>query len=195
MSRFRIGLVVALGLLAISPSARAQFVPNLPPGFGTGQFDPFSAYYGYYLPRNQAMAAQMAGGLNEAINLYSQARRLNAESARASTIYEMDDPYRMVPLEDRPYTRPPTVLLPGQAAGPGPSGYFGRSQRYFYGARSGAPGATRAPSSARLPQARGVGGMGGMGGMRGMGGMGGMGRGGMGGVGRGGIGGFGGGFR
>ncbi|WP_152051892.1 hypothetical protein [Tautonia marina] len=194
MSRFRIGLVVAIGLLAISPSARAQFVPNLPPGFGSGQFDPFSAYYGYYLPRNQAIAAQLAGGSNEAINLYSQARRANAEAARASTIYEMDDPYRMVPLEDRPYTRPPTVLLPGQAAGPAPSGYFGRSQRYFYGARTGAPGETRGASSARLPQSR-VGGRmgGGMGGRMG-GGMGGRMGGGMGGVGRG-MGGFGGGFR
>lgn len=187
MSRFRIGFVVAIGLLAVSPSARAQFVPNLPPGFGSGQFDPFSAYYGYYLPRNQSIAAQLAGGSNEAINLYSQARRANAEAARASTIFEMDDPYRMIPLEDRPYTRPPTVLLPGQAASPAPSGYFGRSQRYFYGARTGAPGETRAAASARLPQSR-------VRGRTGLGGVGGRMGGGMGGIGRG-MGGFGGGFR
>lgn len=183
MPRIRIGFLVALGLLAFGSTGKAQF-NNLPPGFGANSFDPFSAYYGYYLPRNQSIAAQLAGGSTESINLYSQARRENAQMNRVGQDrFSEGDPYRFVPIEERPYTRQPTILLPGQRAGPSPGGYFGRSQRYFYGARSGAPGEVGG-GQARMPQARGGRGMGGMGGR--MGGMGGMG---------GGMGGFGGGFR
>ena len=51
MRRFSIGLVVALGLAAVSSEARAQ-VPF------TNVNDPFFAYYSYYLPRQQAQALQ-----------------------------------------------------------------------------------------------------------------------------------------
>lgn len=183
MPRIRIGFLVALGLLAFCSTGKAQNF-NLPPGFGANTFDPFSAYYGYYLPRNQSIAAQLAGGSTESINLYAQARRENAQVNRVGQDrFGEGDPYRFVPIEERPYTRPATVLLPGQRAGPSPAGYFGRSQRYFYGARTGAPGEVGG-GQARIPQARGGRGMGGMGG-----GMGGGMRGGMG------MGGFGGGFR
>jgi hypothetical protein len=196
MTAFRTGIVVALGLLAISPTARAQ-VPNLPPGFGNNTFDPFSAYYGYYLPRNQSIAAQRAGGATEAINLNAQARQADALAAsRAGALYNMDNPYDFVPLEERNFTRPATVLVPGQRANPYPGAYYGRAPGSFTGYRSGAPGTVGGGGGrSRLPQmgmgASRMGGMGGIGG--GVGGMGGMG-GGFGG-GMGGFGGFGGGFR
>ncbi|QDV38082.1 hypothetical protein [Tautonia plasticadhaerens] len=188
MTALRTGIVVALGLLAFSPSARAQ-VPNLPPGFGNNSFDPFSAYYGYYIPRNQSIAAQRAGGATESINLNAQARQAEAQAAtRAGALYNLDNPYEFVPLENRNFVRPPTVLLPGQRAGPGPSSFYGRPHGAYSNARVGG-----AANGGRLPQSRGIGGMGGTGGMRGMGGMGNFGN--MGRPNVGGFGGFGGGFR
>ena len=186
MSALRTGIVVVLGLMAISPSARAQ-VPNLPPGFGNNTFDPFSAYYGYYIPRNQTIAAQRAGGAAESINLNAQARQAEALAAtRAGALYNLDNPYDFVPLEERNFVRPPTILLPGQRAGPGPSSFYGRPHGAYSNARIGVGGG----GGARLPQSRGLGGMRGMGGMGGMGNLGNMGRPNMGG-----FGGFGGGFR
>jgi hypothetical protein len=189
MTAFRTGIVVALGLLAISPMARAQ-VPNLPPGFGNNTFDPFSAYYGYYLPRNQSIAAQRAGGATEAINLNAQARQADALAAsRAGSLYNLDNPYEMVPLEERNFTRPATVLVPGQRASPYPASHYGRAPGSFNGYRSGAPGtAGGGGGRSRLPQTRMGGGM--MGGRMGGGMVGGRMGGGMGG-----FGGFGGGFR
>lgn len=204
MTALRTGIVVALGLLAISPTARAQ-INNLPPGFGSNNFDPFSAYYGYYIPRNQTIAAQRAGGATETINLHAQARQAEAlASTRAGALYNLDNPYELVPLEDRNFTRAPTILVPGQRAGPGPSSFYGRPHGSFNMGRSGGGGASSRAGA--IPSGgfgtprnlrSGVGNFGNIGNPGNFGGMGNLGAagrvGGRGGFG--GFGGFGGGFR
>jgi hypothetical protein len=179
MIRPRIGILVALGLLAIAPSAQAQ-INNLPPGFGTNGFDPFSAYYGYFIPRNQSIAAQLAGGATEAVNLNAQARRAVAlTNPNRQSLYELDNPYEMIPLEQRSFTRPPTILRHGQYAGPYTGGYFGRSTRFFAGAGSGMPGSVQGSGVPRVPTggplSRPIGTFGGAGGVGGFGGFGGFG--------------------
>jgi hypothetical protein len=51
MRRILLGLAVAFGLSAFAPAVHAQ-------GFSAGFSDPFFLYYGFYLPRQAALAAQ-----------------------------------------------------------------------------------------------------------------------------------------
>jgi hypothetical protein len=51
MRRLLLGLAVAFGLAAFAPAVQAQ-------GFSAGFSDPFFLYYGFYLPRQAALAAQ-----------------------------------------------------------------------------------------------------------------------------------------
>ena len=151
MFGIRSGIVVALGLLALAPSARAQFSP-FDANFGN---NPFSAYYGYYIPRQQSIAAQRAYSSTATLNLNAAERRATAlTTRRADTLYGPSSIYDVSPLEERSFVRPPTVLLPGQPATPRRGGYFGRtSSQYISGVATGAPGSVRAPSN-RIPENR-----------------------------------------
>lgn len=156
----------------VTPAASAQF-------FGEGNFnDPFFQYYGFYLPRQAALAAQPRA--QDSINALAAARQYSALTERAS-LYDPIQPFG---------TYDPDSLFGGRQgvqrgmarhgsniSGVGPGGYYNRTHTYFPGIRSGRGMGSSAP--AYTPRRRGVGvptpgGLGGFGGFGGFGGMGGL---------------------
>jgi hypothetical protein len=153
--------LTCLALSAVSSNrASAQFFP------GTTGYDPFNAYYGFYLPRQAAMAVQRSQGAEATVNALSAARQETAftdrlglnqpvSSLAGATAY---DPER--PFPDRHQgLRPGGLADTGRSVdGSGPPMYFNRTGRYFPGVRRG-----RGPNAdTRTVQARrSYGGMGG----------------------------------
>ena len=87
MRRPMIGLAVALGFSLLAPASQAQ-------GFGNFS-DPFTSYYGFYLPHQAAIAAQPTP--MDTINAVTAARQYNAPTNRTGMFdpvspYGMDDP-------------------------------------------------------------------------------------------------------
>ena len=152
-------LCVCLG----SPSeARAQIG-----GIGVGA-DPFSFYYGYYLPHAQYMAAQPTA--LDSINRVT-ANRQAAASTDRSTLYDPISPYGEDDLDPlRPYSssrggQNRAVRARGfnmsdqtHAKGTGPSGYYNRTAQYFPTLRVGR-GPNQNMAMSRGPRRGGGGGM------------------------------------
>ena len=127
-----VGMGVGLGLQA---DANAQIG-----GIGVGA-DPFSFYYGYYLPHAQYMAAQPS--VLDPINRVTANRQFAAANDR-STLYDPISTYGEDDLDPlRPYSssrsdRNRNVRSRGALAsdqhttrGTGPSGYYNRTAQYF----------------------------------------------------------------
>jgi hypothetical protein len=162
-------------LLALSVAvAVCSLVPAPPAGaqvLGTG-VDPFSFYYGYYLPHQAAIAAQPTP--LDTINQITAARQLNAMSERAG-LYDPISPYGEEELDpQRPYSgrrgterraRPgPFAVSTSNVRGTGPAVFYSRTAQYFPQIRTG-----RGPNrNIAVTRRAGGGGMGG-----GMGGFGG----------------------
>ena len=141
---FKRARLVALMILTIlilgwgSTPAQAQFG-----GFGGPQADPFSAFYGFFLPRQQALANQPS--VNRQLNEITIQRQRRIPTINRD---EFDDPFgsfglealdRELLLEADPYAarerRTPILDPTGPASlnntGRGPLGYFDDSTRYF----------------------------------------------------------------
>lgn len=88
MRRLIAGLVVALGMSAGAAPGLAQALPN----------DPFFLYYGYYVPRQQTLAAQVQGGSQGIITSNTASRQFAAEQARAG-LYEAPQPFGLADLD------------------------------------------------------------------------------------------------
>jgi len=176
----RLRLLVASSALAVLGLLSATDAQAQVAGAGIGT-DPFSFYYGYYLPHQAAQAAQPRA--IDTINQIVATRQYNAQTDRTQ-LYDPISPYgdeESDPL--KPYSgsarrgpgSQPSSFGFGSAStvssGNGPAVYYNRTARYFPSMRTG-----RGPNKNLTAhrQGRGSGGGMGMGGM-GMGGMGGMG--------------------
>ena len=145
MRRPMLGWLAGVAVLALAPatSANAQGI-----GAGVGA-DPFSFYYGYYLPHQAAIAAQPR--VSDPINQVVANRQYAAQTDRSS-LYDPISPYgdeESDPL--RPYS-PQGGRGAGRAAGApsftyggnnsntrgnGPAMYYSRTARYFPSLRTG----------------------------------------------------------
>jgi hypothetical protein len=165
MRRPLLALAVALAVSWLVPTGRAQAQII---GGGT---DPFSLYFGYYLPHQAYIAAQPTP--LDTLNQITAERQRYAVTDRAG-LYDPISPYGDEDLDPlRPYA--PTragerVARPQQfatstsnARGTGPAAYYQRTARYYPHLRAGY-GPNRNLGTTR----RGGGGMGGMGGGMGM---------------------------
>ena len=87
MRRPMIGLAVAFGFSLLAPASQAQ-------GFGNFN-DPFTFYYGFYLPHQAAIATQPTP--MDTLNAVTAARQFNAPTNRTGMFdpvspYGLDDP-------------------------------------------------------------------------------------------------------
>lgn len=90
LRRFGLGLVALMGAsLGVGSSANAQFSPFQ-------QADPFSLYYGFYLPRQAALAAQPSA--TDTLNYISAERQRSAIAARNRAAYS--DPISSFGLDE-----------------------------------------------------------------------------------------------
>jgi len=132
-----IGLAVAFGFSLLAPASQAQ---------GLGNFsDPFTFYYGFYLPHQAAIAAQPTP--MDTLNAVTAARQYNAPTNRSG----MFDPVSPYGLEDPNLfgvggsggrgrgagaaASPPEMT--SNARGTGPALHYNRTARYFPGLRVG----------------------------------------------------------
>ena len=126
MRRFLVSLVVLLGLSALAPSSNAQ----------NGVFsDPFSLYYGFYLPRQQVIANQRTS--QDVINDAAIARQESAAMvSEREGLYDDIQPFALDELDrDRPFGRTrglgrsyeerPAATFGNASKGTGTSSYFG----------------------------------------------------------------------
>ena len=136
MRRPLLGLVVVLGVSAVSSQARAQ-VPF------TNVNDPFFAYYSFYLPRQQAQA--MSPGPEATINAITANRQQYAATNRngmfdpsGSGVGTLDfgDEFSSNGVPRRRSTGTASRLA-GNLNGLGPTGYYNGANRYFPGLRAG----------------------------------------------------------
>jgi hypothetical protein len=157
-------VAVAVCLVIATPRAGAQVIGAS--GFPNGGIDPFSFYYGYYLPHQAAIAAQTTP--LDTLNQITAQRQINALAERQG-LYDPISPYGEEDLDpNRPYSarrggerlaRP--GLFPVQTSnvrGTGPAAYYARTARYFPTIRAG-----RGPNRNIAVTRRGGGGGGGMG--------------------------------
>jgi len=140
MTLFRCVCLAGVVTLAFGSVSQAQFSPD------NVLADPFTAYYGYFIPRQQSIAAQRAGGAVESINLNAAARRAAATASRntGGGMFQLNNPYELDRVTDRNFVRPPTILVPGQPAGPQQGTYFGRFHSSYGLSPVGRPGSYRA---------------------------------------------------
>jgi len=164
MRRLFLGMAVALGLSAVAPASQAQIQSNFT--------DPFFLYYGWYLPRQAALAAQPTSV--DIINQASVNRQLNATTERGG-YFEPIEPFGLNELDpNRPFQRQPgsgpaytrrslSTLTTPSMSGSGPPGYYNRAGMYYPNLRAG-HGSNANIYTARRRGGYGMGGMGGMGG-------------------------------
>lgn len=138
MRRLWFGLAIFAGLLASSSTSHAQLV-------GTAALDdPFLAYYGFYLPRQAAMAAQPGPELS--INELSAARQVTAITERAGLYeppaglgaegYDPRHPFANGSgVSRRPLSR--TGVSNANVNGEGPKQYYSRATGYYPTLRAG----------------------------------------------------------
>ena len=171
MRRPILGLAVALVISASASTVSAQ------QGFSPGFSDPFFLYYGFYLPRQAALAATPT--TPNMINDVAAARQNNALNDRAGLYDPIASPFspeQLDPLSPFGPRRGPTLLprLPVHFVSPRPHNglppvpYYNRTARYFPTIRSGSgPNhnmvSTRRAVSGVPAGAPGIAGMGGMG--------------------------------
>lgn len=132
MRRPMIGLAVALSFSLLAPTSQAQ---------GIGNFnDPFTFYYGFYLPHQAAIAAQPTP--MDTINAVTAARQYSAPTNRTG----MFDPVSPYGLADPDVFSSggrgrgqamSTPAMNSNARGTGPALYYNRTARYFPGMRVG----------------------------------------------------------
>jgi len=133
-SRFRWALAVGFSLLVTTSRAPAQVA-----GTGLG-VDPFSLYFGYYLPHQAYVAAQPRP--MDTINALTAERQQNAATDRAG-LYDPISPYALDDDDQDPLRRygskngKERVARPksfatrtSNAGGGGPPQYFNRTGRY-----------------------------------------------------------------
>lgn len=180
MRRPLLGWVAALAVFTFAPTDRAFGQ------LGGVTSDPFSFYYGYYLPHQQAIANQPR--VTDTINQIVARRQYTAQSDQTS-LYDPISPYASGETDqfdprgaDRRSSRSGGRGQsfsyggggdPGNLRGNGPASHYKRTERYFPTLRSG-----RGPNM-NLSAVRGRGGSnfgGGMPNMPNMGGMPGIGR-------------------
>jgi len=132
-----LALAAALAVALVLPTGRAhaQFL-----GAGAnGGVDPFSLYFGYYLPHQAAVAAQP--NALDTINQITAARGYAAATDRAG-LYDPISPYgddELDPLRPIGSRRAGEKLARAQmspgassnARGTGPAFYYGRTARYY----------------------------------------------------------------
>jgi hypothetical protein len=173
MRRAFLGLAAALTMIALLPPGQALAQIG---GIGVGA-DPFSFYYGYYLPHQAAMAATPTP--LDTINQVNAQRQVTAQTDRTA-LYDPISPYGAEEDPFSPYAGKGrdrsargaqgfTFSYGAENAslrGNGPATYYNRVARYYPGLRTG-----RGPNQnlARVRTSR-AGGMG-MGGGMGMPGM------------------------
>jgi hypothetical protein len=140
MSRLLFGSAFLLGLALMASPSHAQF------GGSTGS-DPFSQYYGYYVPQQQSFHAQISRGAVAGLNVNAADRRASALSQRAAfqaQPFSAYDPASSSPTDQfsaRRPMRPPTLLLPGQPSLAVPHRSFsGRTGNFYMNRRTGLPG-------------------------------------------------------
>ncbi len=139
----RFGLAVALGVFLLIPAGRAH--AQLAGGLGN---DPFSLYYGFYLPHQAAIAAQPTP--LDTINAVTAARQFTAVTDRAA-LYDPISPYSDEELDPlAPFSarrgRGRTATIPNfanNARGTGPALYYNRLARYYPNLRSTGRGPNR----------------------------------------------------
>jgi hypothetical protein len=133
-------VVWAVVFVVLPGSAQAQI--GL---LGAGGVDPFSLYFGYYLPHQAAIAAQSTP--LDTINQITAARQFQAVTDRAG-LYDPISPYGEQDLDpSRPLGERRRGERVGQprsfavstanARGTGPELYYNRTARYFPQLRSG----------------------------------------------------------
>jgi len=135
MRRLLIGLAVALGCSLSAPSSRAQISNNFN--------DPFTFYYGYYLPHQAAIAAQPTP--MDTLNAVTAARQFNAPTNRTGmfdpvTPYGADELDPFAPGAAGGKGRAMGNYHPSMnsnARGTGPALYYNRTARYFPGMKTG----------------------------------------------------------
>ena len=133
MGQTRFGLSVVLGLVSLFvPAIRAQAQI----GAGVGS-DPFSFYYGYYLPHQQYIASQPTP--LDTINAVTITRQQAAATDRAA-LYDPISPYGedSDPLNPLSQQRARERLAKIQGfqsnmRGTGPAPHYNRTERYYAG--------------------------------------------------------------
>jgi hypothetical protein len=137
-----LALTAALTVILLVPTSqvRAQIL-----GTTGGGLDPFSFYYGYYLPHQAAIAAQPTP--LDTVNQITALRQYNAVTDRAG-LYDPISPYGDDELDP---LRPGSALGKGErlarpqnfaratsnSQGTGPALYYNRTARYYPSMRSG----------------------------------------------------------
>ena len=160
----RIGLAVALGIGMFATSAKAQ---------DGGFSDPFFLYYGFYLPRQAALAAQRQP--EDSIRAYSAQRQYAAQTDRAGlyapfSAVGSEDLNPLAPFGSRSgssrLARTSAMGLPaGNVGGHGVSGYHNSLGSYYPSQRGTGASFARSRPRAMSVVPAGRGSMGGMGGM------------------------------
>jgi hypothetical protein len=129
------------GLFALAPSGQAQTE------FGLSD-NPFNQYFGYYVPRQQAMAAQLQRGTVASINVNAADRRASALAGRGTFAPQAFSPFDtrfqdQNPFDPRRPLHPPTILIPGQPSPMPHPGYYNRTSNYYFNRPSGSPTSRR----------------------------------------------------
>jgi len=150
MRRSLLGLAVVIGLGGFASSARAQ---------DSGFSDPFFLYYGFFLPRQNALAAQPQPEDN--IRALAAQRQFTAQSDRAG-LYDPIGQIGLDELNPNPFgQRSGSSRVPRHPAngvsntnlrGRGLSQYHNRTNTYYPGLRTGmgaSSGSRRSLTSAR----------------------------------------------
>jgi hypothetical protein len=128
MRRLFLGLAAVLGLSAAAPSARAQFDFS----------DPMFLYYGWYLPRQAALAAQPR--VEDTINAISANRQLNAMTNRSglfepSSLYDSafdpNNPFGARTGSRQAALMARTGVMTNHINGAGPARYYNRAAQYY----------------------------------------------------------------
>jgi hypothetical protein len=142
LRRLRLAVAVASAVFIVGATspARAQFLG------GAGGVDPFSLYFGYYLPHQAYVAAQPTP--LDTINQITAQRQFNAVTDRAG-LYDPISPFGEEELDPlRPYSgsgstrkerlaKPHNFSVTTNARGTGPALYYNRTARYFPHVRAG----------------------------------------------------------
>lgn len=145
MRRLLFGAALTVGLLVIGPSGFGQTVDS----FGLTGDNPFNQYFGYYVPRQQAIAAQLQRGAVASINLNAADRRASALAGRGAFAPQAFSPFDVRFQEENPFEprrplRPPTILFPGQPSLSVPNpGYYNRTSTFYFNRPTGGPGGRR----------------------------------------------------
>jgi hypothetical protein len=161
MRRPLVALAVALAVSLLVPTGRAQAQIL----GATGGVDPFSLYFGYYLPHQAYIAAQPTP--LDTLNQITAERQFRAVTDRAG-LYDPISPYGEEELDPlRPYSpsrggerlAKPHVFASStsNALGQGPALYYQRTARYYPHMRTGR-GPNRNLSSIRGGRGGGFGG-------------------------------------